>query len=151
MRPLVAMILDDDADFRLSLEMLVRREGFETRSAGSIAEARESLAADGAPDIFLIDLTLPDGDGLEWLRGEATATGTEVLVITGSTSVDNAVAALQAGAIAGTAVGDVRDEHAAAMERWFPRARRVTIKGAGHWVHSEQPEVFTEVLRRFLA
>ena len=36
------------------------------------------------------------------------------------------------------------------MDRWFPRNRRVTIKDAGHWVHSEQPEVFLEVLRRFL-
>lgn len=45
----------------------------------------------------------------------------------------------------------VTDDHAAAMDRWFPRNRRVTIKGAGHWVHSEQPQVFTEVLRRFLA
>ena len=44
-----------------------------------------------------------------------------------------------------------RDEYVAAMDRWFPRNRRVTIKGAGHWVHSEQPEVFIEVLRRFLA
>ena len=31
-----------------------------------------------------------------------------------------------------------------------PRNRLVTIKDAGHWVHSEQPEVFLEVLRRFL-
>jgi pimeloyl-ACP methyl ester carboxylesterase len=45
----------------------------------------------------------------------------------------------------------IRDEFAPAMDRWFPRNRRVTIKGAGHWVHSEQPAVFTEVLRRFLA
>ena len=37
------------------------------------------------------------------------------------------------------------------MDRLFPRNRRVTIKGAGHWVHSEQPEVFTEVLRRFVS
>jgi pimeloyl-ACP methyl ester carboxylesterase len=44
----------------------------------------------------------------------------------------------------------IRDEFAPAMDRWFPRNRRVTIKGAGHWVHSEQPAVFTEVLRRFL-
>ena len=44
----------------------------------------------------------------------------------------------------------VREAHAATMDRWFPRNRRVTIKGAGHWVHSEQPEVFVEVLRRFV-
>jgi len=28
--------------------------------------------------------------------------------------------------------------------------RRVTVKGAGHWVHSEQPDVFIEVLKRFV-
>ena len=44
----------------------------------------------------------------------------------------------------------VHADHAEAMDRWFPRNRRVTIKGAGHWVHSEQPEVFIEVLKRFL-
>jgi pimeloyl-ACP methyl ester carboxylesterase len=53
--------------------------------------------------------------------------------------------------IAGQDSRYVRDEHAAAMERWFPRTRKVTVKDAGHWVHSEQPAVFTEVLRRFLA
>jgi pimeloyl-ACP methyl ester carboxylesterase len=52
--------------------------------------------------------------------------------------------------IAGADSHYVTDEHAAAMERLFPRVRRVTIKGAGHWVHSEQPAVFVEVLRRFL-
>ena len=52
--------------------------------------------------------------------------------------------------IAGQQSAYVRDEHAAVMERHFPRARRVTVKGAGHWVHSEQPEIFVEVLRRFL-
>jgi pimeloyl-ACP methyl ester carboxylesterase len=44
----------------------------------------------------------------------------------------------------------VREEHSATMDRWFPRNRRVTIKGAGHWVHSERPEVFVEVLRGFV-
>jgi pimeloyl-ACP methyl ester carboxylesterase len=53
--------------------------------------------------------------------------------------------------VAGQDSGYVRDEFAPAMDRYFPRNRRVTIKGAGHWVHSEQPAVFTEVLRRFLA
>jgi len=53
--------------------------------------------------------------------------------------------------IAGEHSSYVEPEYAAEMDRWFPRNRKVTVKGAGHWVHSEQPEVFTEVLRRFLA
>ncbi len=53
--------------------------------------------------------------------------------------------------IAGETSGYVTDEYAPAMDRWFPRNRRVTVKGAGHWVHSEKPEVVVEVLRRFTA
>lgn len=37
------------------------------------------------------------------------------------------------------------------MRRLFPRTRLVTIKGAGHWVHSEQPEAFVSALRVFLS
>jgi pimeloyl-ACP methyl ester carboxylesterase len=44
----------------------------------------------------------------------------------------------------------VREEYAEAMDRWFPRNRRVMIKGAGHWVHSQEPDTFVAVLRRFL-
>jgi len=44
----------------------------------------------------------------------------------------------------------ITDDYALAMDALFPQNRRVTIKGAGHWVHSEKPEVFLEVLRRFL-
>ena len=44
----------------------------------------------------------------------------------------------------------ITDEYVAAMDALFPHTRRVTIKGAGHWVHSEKPEVFLEVLRRFV-
>jgi DNA-binding NtrC family response regulator len=98
MRALDALIIDDDTNFRTSLELLVQREGFVTRTAGSLAEARESLAA-GAPDVFLVDLTLPDGDGLAWLRSEPAASTAEVIVITGSTSVDSAVDALHGGAL----------------------------------------------------
>lgn len=41
-------------------------------------------------------------------------------------------------------------EHAPAMRSLFPRVQTVTIKGAGHWVHADQPAVFAAVLRRFL-
>ena len=98
MSALHALIIDDDTNFRTSLELLVQREGFVTRTAGSLAEARESLAA-GTPDVVLVDLTLPDGDGLAWLRSEPAASTAEVIVITGSTSVDSAVDALRGGAL----------------------------------------------------
>ena len=44
--------------------------------------------------------------------------------------------------------GYVRDEDGRAMRALFPRTRLVTVKGVGHWVHSEAPEVVTETLRR---
>ena len=43
----------------------------------------------------------------------------------------------------------IRDEFAPAMRALFPRTRSFTIKGAGHWVHSEQPEIFRQVLTHF--
>jgi two-component system response regulator AtoC len=98
MPTLTALIIDDDANFRTSLELLVQREGFVTRTAGSLAEARQRLDV-MKPDVFLVDLTLPDGDGLAWLREEPDARGSEVIVITGSTSVDSAVDALRGGAL----------------------------------------------------
>lgn len=45
----------------------------------------------------------------------------------------------------------ITEDHVPAMMRWFPRASRVTVKNAGHWVHSQQPEVFQQVLERFLS
>lgn len=44
----------------------------------------------------------------------------------------------------------VQPEHEPVMRRLFPRTRTVTIKGAGHWVHSEKPEAFVSTLRVFL-
>ena len=98
MRHLSALIIDDDENFRVSLELLVQREGFKTRAAGSLSEARERLAEE-TPDVFLVDLALPDGDGLAWLREEPAASTAEVIVITGSTSIDTAVDALRGGAL----------------------------------------------------
>ncbi len=53
--------------------------------------------------------------------------------------------------IAGEHSDYVQPEHAAAMRELFPSTRLVTIKGSGHWVHSEQPEAFVSTLRAFLA
>ncbi len=52
--------------------------------------------------------------------------------------------------LAGEKSDYVIDDYAPAMDELFPHNRRVTIKNAGHWVHSEQPEVFIEVMRLFV-
>lgn len=53
--------------------------------------------------------------------------------------------------VAGARSDYVRPEHDERMRALFPRTRQLTVKGAGHWVHSEQPQVFTEAVRLFLA
>jgi pimeloyl-ACP methyl ester carboxylesterase len=52
--------------------------------------------------------------------------------------------------IAGANSAYVLDDDRPHMDALFPTTRLVRIKNAGHWVHSEQPEVFLETLRRFL-
>jgi pimeloyl-ACP methyl ester carboxylesterase len=52
--------------------------------------------------------------------------------------------------IAGARSTYVLDEDRPRMDALFPATRLVRIKNAGHWVHSEQPEVFLETVRRFL-
>jgi pimeloyl-ACP methyl ester carboxylesterase len=52
--------------------------------------------------------------------------------------------------IAGANSTYVLDEDRPHMDALFPATRLVRIKNAGHWVHSEQAEVFLETLRRFL-
>ena len=37
------------------------------------------------------------------------------------------------------------------MRELFPAVRKVTVKGAGHWVHTDSPQVVIETLRRLLA
>ncbi|MFK5583380.1 alpha/beta fold hydrolase [Serinicoccus sp. LYQ131] len=52
--------------------------------------------------------------------------------------------------LAGAESSYVTDEQEGPMRALFPRTVQVSLKGAGHWVHSEQPEAFTATLRHFL-
>ena len=52
--------------------------------------------------------------------------------------------------IAGEHSDYVHPDDAPRMRELFPSTRLVTVKGAGHWVHSEQPDAFVSALRVFL-
>ena len=98
MSQLSALIVDDDEDFRASVAALVAREGYATREAGSLAQAREALR-EAASDLVLLDLRLPDGNGLELLGDEELGASGEFVVLTGNADVDSAVASLREGAL----------------------------------------------------
>jgi pimeloyl-ACP methyl ester carboxylesterase len=53
--------------------------------------------------------------------------------------------------IAGGRSDYVSSEQSPVMRRLFPRTVQVTIKEAGHWVHSQEPEAFVETVRYFLS
>ncbi|HZM00675.1 MAG TPA: sigma-54 dependent transcriptional regulator [Planctomycetota bacterium] len=91
------LVVDDDPEFRESLELLVKREGFQCRTAGTLAEAGAALKA-GLPDAVLIDLSLPDGNGLDGMRELGVSDACDVIVITGHATVESAVEALRQGA-----------------------------------------------------
>ena len=98
MDSLSALVIDDDPEFCESMAKLVEHEGFAVHQAGSLGQGRELLAST-SPDVVLIDLALPDGEGLELARDEAVGQGTAFVVVTGQGSVDTAVEALKKGAL----------------------------------------------------
>ncbi len=61
------LILEDEAPLRTALERSIKNMGYETESAGSISEAW-AMAAQQEYDLAVMDLKLPDGDGLDFFE-----------------------------------------------------------------------------------
>ena len=91
------LIVEDDALLRNVLADRLAREGLETVTAGTLAEARAQLDA-ATPDVVLTDLRLPDGEGLELLREAGESRDTVWVVMTAHATVSLAVEALKLGA-----------------------------------------------------
>ena len=61
------LLVEDDADLARGLEFNLRHEGYEVAVAGTVRDGKRLARSPGA-DLVLLDLALPDGDGLEVLR-----------------------------------------------------------------------------------
>ncbi|MBC7291025.1 MAG: alpha/beta fold hydrolase [Actinotalea sp.] len=99
---------------------------------------------------FLLQNLRADGDAFRW-QANLDLLRRELATIGGFPDVGDATFDHPVLWVAGERSDYVRPEHGPAMRALFPRATLVTVKGAGHWVHSEQPEAFVSVLRTFLA
>ena len=95
-RPLVT-ILDDEPEIRTMLAEALEESGFDTLSFGR-ARAFEAALARYTPDVCLVDLSLPDTDGLTLVHRLALEQGAIVIIISGRAEVQDRVTGLELGA-----------------------------------------------------
>ncbi len=92
------LIVDDEKNIRRSLARSLSVEGYGTATAATLAEARERLA-DTRPDLVLLDVQLPDGNGLDLLE-EVKGAHRElpVVMMSGHGTIEMAIQATRLGA-----------------------------------------------------
>jgi len=92
------VIVDDERPILMTLEALLKRHGYITHLA-STASAGRTLVNKVKPSLVLLDLGLPDGDGLDVLRDlRRDHSGIQVIILTAHDSLNNAIASIKEGA-----------------------------------------------------
>jgi DNA-binding NtrC family response regulator len=88
------LLVDDNAGFRKVVAELARSSRCTLTSAQTIEEARR-LAAASAFDLLLVDIALPDGNGLDFVEEIDLAAHGQIAIVTGSPSIETAVRAVR--------------------------------------------------------
>jgi two-component system KDP operon response regulator KdpE len=96
-KPPRVLVVDDEPQIVRALKVVLREAGFETVAAETAAQALD-LAAVKPPDAAIIDLVLPDGDGVEVTRSLREWSQMPILVLSAVGEEDQKVRALEAGA-----------------------------------------------------
>ncbi len=93
------LIVDDEPAILDTLSGILQDEGYEVSSAKDGQEALKLVRAEPAPDLVLLDIWMPDLDGIETLR-RALQTNPRLLVVmmSGHGSIESAVKAIKLGA-----------------------------------------------------
>jgi two-component system, NtrC family, nitrogen regulation response regulator NtrX len=92
------LIVDDEAAIRTSLRSILEDEGYEVAVAANGLEALKIYGTD-PPDLMILDIWMPEMDGLETLRRvKEFVPTTQVMMISGHGSIETAVKAIKLGA-----------------------------------------------------
>jgi len=95
-----ALIVDDDPDFCVLLREMLKWRGFEVSVAYSASDALSSMGQIH-PELMLVDIQMPEVDGLELIRkirSDTTFANTPIIVITAIAIRDMLLASREAGA-----------------------------------------------------
>ena len=93
----VVLVVEDEPPVRRFLRAALAAHDYRVVEAGSIREAKQ-LAPSHNPDVFLLDLGLPDGDGIELARRLREWTRAPIIVLSARGREEDKVNALDAGA-----------------------------------------------------
>ena len=92
------LVVDDESSVTDALELIMREQGYEVRTASTVSAAL-GLLGDAQFDVVFVDLKLPDSTGIDLLARIKEATPeTEVIVMTGHGSLDLTIEAIKKGA-----------------------------------------------------
>jgi DNA-binding response OmpR family regulator len=91
------LVVDDEEETRIAVCESLRWAGMLCSEAGDVARARRVIARN-RPDIVVLDLSLPDGDGLELLRELRAGDDLPVLVLSGRSEEHDRISGLDLGA-----------------------------------------------------
>jgi two-component system, OmpR family, KDP operon response regulator KdpE len=91
------LVVDDEPQIVRALKVVLREAGFETAPAETVTQALD-LAAVRTPDAAIVDLVLPDGDGVEVTRRLREWSEMPILVLSAVGEEEQKVRALEAGA-----------------------------------------------------
>ncbi len=91
------LIVDDDPRLCRALARYFRQEGYDVRTAVNGQEMREQLAVEW-PDLVILDLMLPDGDGFSLARELRATSEVAIVILTGKADATDKVVGLELGA-----------------------------------------------------
>lgn len=92
------LLVEDSPRLRSLLAEAIHAAGWRVDSVGAVAEAQAALAV-ARFDVLLVDLGLPDGDGVDFVKAlRAAGERTPILVLSARSAVDDRVVGLDAGA-----------------------------------------------------
>lgn len=91
------LIVEDEKPIAELLEYGLTKQGFETESCRLLSDARKIVKHD-RPDLVLLDLSLPDGDGLDFCRKIAPRMNMPIIILTARASQSDKLLGLEYGA-----------------------------------------------------